>query len=45
MDLLMVEVSSGVTSPAIAGIEDAGAGTPRHWRVPCTARIGDPVPL
>ena len=28
--LLMVEVSSGVISPADAGREDAGGGTPRH---------------
>ena len=41
----MVEVASGVTSPAIAGKEDAGVGTPRLVRVPAVARSGDPVPL
>ena len=31
--LLLVEVASGVTSPADAGREDAGGGTPRYRRV------------
>ncbi len=37
----MVEVASGVTSPAIAKREDVGAGIPRFVRVPVVVRCGD----
>ncbi len=42
--LLMVEVASGVTSPAIAGREDVGEDTPRLAPRLAVARSGDLSP-
>jgi hypothetical protein len=42
--MVVVEVASGVTSPAIAGREDAGEDTPRLAPRLAVARSGDPAP-